>query len=202
MMFNPDYQQSLDHSDYTVINHNQLKFAKDFFPSSSPPKGIKATTDSIPGTFTSLDPRLIDVMRGYRMDLNVPAFDSTFHDKQRRTNIIHPQSYQSYKDITGGQVFYYSDKYLRQPYFSPNFQLRSQVSPTIFEDPMGSLKPQYERIPITNSAYISGYTSDQDQISFREDIMARQMRTMNQQSYSLLENSETQDFPLTKNPFC
>ena len=189
MMYNPDYQQSLDHSDYSAINQNQLKFAKDFFPTGD-------------GTFTSLDPRLIDVMRGYRMDLNVPTFDSTYHDKERQTDTIRPESYPSYKEIDGGQVFYYSDKYLRQPYFSPNFQLRSGVSPSIFQDPMGSLKPQYERIPITNSAYISDYTSDQDQISFREDIMARQMRTMNQQSYSLLENRDTQNFPMTKKPFC
>lgn len=187
-MYNPDYQQSLDHSDYTTLNQNQLTFAKDFFPNED-------------GTFTSLDPRLIDVMRGYRMNLNVPVFDSTFHDKERRTDKLIPESYPSYKDIKGGQVFYYSDKYLQQPYFSPNFQLRSNVCPTIFEDPMGSLKPQYQRIPITNSAYISDYTSDQDQISFREDIMARQMRSMNQRNYSLLENRESHDFPMTKTPF-
>jgi hypothetical protein len=77
-MFNPDYQKSLDHSDYTVLNQNQLQFAKDFIPTGD-------------GTFTSLDPRLIDVMRGYRMNLNVPAFDSTFHDKDRKTNNIQPR---------------------------------------------------------------------------------------------------------------
>jgi hypothetical protein len=103
---------------------------------------------------------------------------------------------------TEKQIIFNLDDYLKQPYFSPNFQLRNETSPSIFQDPMGALKPQYERQPITNSKYISDYTSDQDQISFREDIMSRQMRTMNQQSYSLLENRDKYNFPVTQIPFC
>ena len=49
---------------------------------------------------------------------------------------------------------------------------------------MGSLKPQYIREPITNTKYISDYSFDQDQISFREDIMSLQMRIPNQQDYN------------------
>jgi len=189
-MDNPDYQASLDHSCYTTLNQNQLKFARDFFPTGN-------------GTFTSLDPRLIDVMRGYRQDLNVPAFDGTLlsTDRDVPTSIC-PRYYDSYKNIHGGQVFYYKDDYLTQPYFSPNFQLRTRVEPSVFQDPMGSLKPQYTRIPSPQSyGYISDYTFDQDQLGYREDLMSLQMRKMNQNNWSIYSNSNETSFPLTRNPF-
>ena len=188
MEWNPNYEKSLDRSKYTTLNQNQLKFASDFFPTSN-------------NTFTSLDPRMTDVMRGERMTLNEPVFDSTFYDKERRENIIHAQTYSSYNDITSGEIFYYTDDYFEQPYFSPIFQLRSQIHPNIFQDPMGSLKPQYNRYTIPTSKYISEYSFDQDQMSFREDIMSRQMRKMNESKYTLFNHSKD-NMLLTKNPFC
>lgn len=187
-MYNPDYQASLNHSCYKSLNQNQLKFATDFYPNND-------------GTFTSNDPRLVDVMRGYRMDLNAPAFDGTPLSIERDAfTKIEPQTYGSYKDIIGGQVYYYEDDYLKQPYFSPNFQLRSYVKPSVYQDPMGSLKPQYVRTPLAETGYISDYTFDQDQISFREDIMSLQMRVQNQSNWSLYQNSTDIPYHLTNNP--
>lgn len=187
-MYNPDYEASLDHSCYKTINQNQLKFARDFFPTGN-------------GTFTSLDPRLIDVMRGIRTDLNVPAFDGTIfsYDRNLPTS-IRPQTYANYKDIHGGQVYYYEDEYLTQPYFSPNFQLRAYVEPKVFQDPMGSLKPQYVRHPLAETGYVSDYRFDQDELFHREDMMALQMRRQNQSNWSLYQNSQQTSFPLTRNP--
>lgn len=187
-MFSPDYHSSLDHSSYLTLNQNQLKFAPDFFP-----------TDK--GTYTSLDPRLIDPIRGYRMSLNAPAFDGTIMsgDRYNATN-VGIQTYRNYENIRGGQVFYYVDGYLTQPYSSPNFQLRSKVEPVVFRDPMGALKPEYVRKPISNAGYISGYRNDQDEISYREDIMALQMRKRNQQDWQKYQNSFQTDFPLTTTP--
>jgi len=171
---NPDYQKQIDKSHYTFYNSNQLKPATDFFK----------TKDN---TYTSLDPRLIDVMRGYTQELNAPVYDSTERSFERYNyslKNIQPQIYSSYTDIEGGQISYYNDDYLDQAYFSPLFQLKSKITPEIFIDPMGSIKPQYIRNPITNSKYISDYSFDQDQISFREDIMSYQMRIPNQQDFS------------------
>lgn len=187
-MLNPDYRASLDNSSYLTLNQNQLKFAKDFYP-----------TDQ--GTYTSLDPRLIDPIRGSRMTLNAPAFDGTLMsaDRYDSTDVV-TQTYQTYENIHGGQVYYYLDSYMMQPYASPNFQLRSTVTPDVYRDPMGALKPEYVRTPITNAAYISGYRNDQDALSYREDIMSLQMRKRNQSDWQLYQNSYRTNFPLTVTP--
>jgi hypothetical protein len=181
---NPNYNEN---TKYTYYNQNQLQFAKDFFPTGN-------------GTYTSLDPRLIDPMRGFRMDLNVPVYDTTERSFQRydqNLKNIQTQTYPSYSDIHGGQISYYNDTTFDQVYFSPIFQLRSEVKPEIFIDPMGSMKPQYIRRPITNSKYISDYSSDQDEISFREDIMSLQMRIQDQEDYSKYMSSN--NFTLASN---
>jgi hypothetical protein len=172
---NPDYKKTIDHSNYDILNKsNQLKFAPDFFKTAD-------------GKYTSLDPRLIDVMRGgYSMQLNVPVYDATWKSFNRGLgNKIGTQQYSSYTDIDGGQVSYYVDDYLTQPYFAPNYQIRSQIQPRVFIDPMGSLKPEYNRVPILQTAsYISDYRFDQDQIGFREDIMSLQSRKRDQEDFS------------------
>ena len=188
-MFNPDYHSSLDNSSYLTLNQNQLRFASDFYPTSQ-------------GTFTSLDPRLIDPVRGIRMTLNAPVFDGTLPAADRYdSSDIGTQTYRQYEDIHGGQVFYYLDGYMTQPYASPNFQLRVKVEPDVFQDPMGALKPEYVRTPIADAAYISGYRNDQDELSHREDMMALQMRPQNRRDWQLYQNSYLTDFPLTVSPY-
>lgn len=172
---NPQYQKRLENGRYDILNpSNQLKFAPDFFQTPN-------------GTYTSLDPRLKDVLRGgYSMELNLPVYDAnwkTFH--RNGDNQVNAQEYRSYKDLHGGQVTYYVDDYLTQPYFSPNYQIRSTIAPRVFVDPMGSVKPEYNRRPIMQRAsYLSDYTFDQDQIGFREDIMSLQSRKRDQQDFS------------------
>lgn len=175
VLMNPEYRETLENSRYTILNpSNQLKLAPDFFKTSS-------------GRYTSLDPRLKDVLRGgYSMELNVPVYDATWKSFNRtQENRVEATVYPSYGDIHGGQVSYYTDKYLAQPYFSPNYQIRARIEPVVFTDPMGALKPHYDRVPImTTPKYLSDYTFDQDQIGFREDIMALQSRTRDQQDYT------------------
>lgn len=174
---NPDYQKRLEKGHYDILNKsNQLKFATDFFETPN-------------GTYTSLDPRLKDVLRGgYSMELNVPVYDATwksFNRDQPQHNEIKTQQYNSYTDVDGGQLTYYVDDYLTQAYFPPNYQIRSSIRPHVFVDPMGSRKPEYNRKPIMQTAsYISDYRSDQDQIGFREDIMSLQSRKRDQQDFS------------------
>ena len=49
---------------------------------------------------------------------------------------------------------------------------------------MGALKPQYDRVPIAYNNYnISDYSFDRDQMGFREDLMSKQMRVMDQQEW-------------------
>lgn len=187
-MFNPDYHSSIDRSKYLTLNQNQLRYARDFYPTGQ-------------GTFTSLDPRLIDPIRGSRLTLNTPAFDGTLPAADRYDSTeVGVQTYRDYEDIRGGQVYYYVDSHFTQPYNSPNFQLRVKVEPDVFQDPMGGLNPQYHRTPISGAGYISGYRFDQDELSHREDIMAHQMSKRNQQDWQLYQNSYLTDFPLSSIP--
>ena len=57
--------------------------------------------------------------------------------------------------------------------------------PTVFEDPMGAYKPHYERVPLfKHNRNVAPYTFDQDQMSYREDLMSRQSAKMNQRDYN------------------
>lgn len=184
-MFNPDYRASLSNSPSIALNKNQLTFAPDFVATRS-------------GTYTSQDPRLVDSIRGIRMELDAPVFDGTLlaRDRYNDTN-VGTQTYSSYQDITGGQVSYSLDTYMTQPFSSPNFQLRSKVNPSIFRDPMGALKPMYTRVPIVSTpGYVSGYRHDQDELSHREDMMALQLQKRHQSDWQLYQNSHFVDFPL------
>lgn len=180
-MQSPNYHETLENGKYNILNRsNQLKFASDFFQTSN-------------GKYTSIDPRLKDVLRGgYNMELNVPVYDASWRTATRDSmkNKIRAQKYSSYKDIDGGQISYYTDNYLSQPFFSPNYQIRTNVHPHVFIDPMGSIKPEYNRNPVLRTPdYISDYSFSRDQIGFREDIMSLQSRKRDQEDYAKFHNN-------------
>ena len=69
------------------------------------------------------------------------------------------QDYKSYKDIHAGQYQYYVDKQLTDPYYEPVYAIRSNVTKSVFKDPMGAMRPQYDRVPIAFHNYnISDYS--------------------------------------------
>ena len=144
-------------------------------------------------TWTSLDPRLIDPIRGIRTQLDRPPLQPDnvqplghIYDDSRVDRIrtgIYPGGYPS---IYGGDIQYYVDPSLAEAYGNPVYVIRSSVVPFVFQDPMGGLKPQYDRVPLfKNNTGLSEYTFDQDQMSFREDLISRQSRKMNQQDYNM-----------------
>ena len=142
--------------------------------------------------YTSLDPRLYDPVRNIRMTLDRPPYQPK--NVQPLQNLytdcdvdkITPKPYvEGYPSIYGGDVWYYLDPTNCLPYDNPNYVMRSAVVPTVFQDPMGATKPHYERVPLfQNNNNVAPYTFDQDQMSFREDLMSRQSAKMNQQDYS------------------
>lgn len=148
----------------------------------------------VPGrdTCRSLDPRLIDVVRDIHMELDRPPLQpkgvQPLGDVYAPENDrIRPQTYcKGYSSIYPGDIQYYLDPSISQAYDDPVFVQRSAVVPFVFQDPMGGMKPQYDRIPLfQNNINSSAYTSDQDQMSYREDLIARQSRKMNQSDFSI-----------------
>lgn len=166
---------------YIWLNPNRdVESARDFFKTG---KG---------NTYSSLDPRLYDPVRNIRMDLDRPPYQP--RNVQPLQNIysdcendrVYPQPYPSgYSTIAGGDIIYYIDPTQCVAYDQPNYVIRSAVVPYVFQDPMGATKPHYERLPLfEKNTNVASYTFDQDQMSFREDLMSRQSAKMNQRDYS------------------
>lgn len=168
--------------DYIILNKKRdIEAARDFFKTGCDNEGAR-----------SLDPRLIDPIRNIHMVLdrppyqprNVQPLQNMYGDCE---NHIAPKIYNGgYESIYAGDVQYYIDPTQALVYDNPEYALQQAVVPFVFQDPMGGLKPQYDRVPLfKNNQNISDYTFDQDQISFREDMITRLQRKMNQSDYQI-----------------
>lgn len=138
--------------------------------------------------YISHDPRLLDVRRNILTKLDRPPLEGNTL-LQDVYNIRNSKLYYSdYNNINTGQIQYYVDKSISEPFYDPSFNIPSYNIGTLYKDPMDSIKPQYERIPIINKK--DGYntysclTWINDSSEFREDIMSKQQRKNNQQKYS------------------
>lgn len=168
--------------DYLFLNKNRdVENARDFFKTCVDKEGYR-----------SLDPRLIDPVRNIKMVLDRPPYQPRNvqplqHMYDDCENDISPKVYENgYESIYPGDVQYYIDPEQAQAYDNPEFALQQAVVPFVFQDPMGALKPQYDRVPLyKNNQNISDYTFDQDQITFREDLIQRYQRVPNQSDYQL-----------------
>ena len=142
-------------------------------------------------TCRSLDPRLIDPRRNIHMELDRPPYQPKNVQPLRnmytecKTNEIRPRYYNGgYASIYGGDIQYWVDPDRAQFYITPNFVLQNATVPFVFEDPMGGLGAQYDRVPLfKNNNNVVEYSFDQDQMAFREDIMSRQTRLWNKNDY-------------------
>ncbi len=92
--------------------------------------------------------------------------------------------FRSYTDVNTGQVqYYYSDI---DAYRQPNFIVRNKVDHVDFKDPMDKVIPEYPRevsLDDLKDQVESQWSADQ--ISYREDLMERQMRKRNSEMYQL-----------------
>ena len=156
------------------------------FPSAGFYSVENECNSNIPGWQTK-DGRTIDA-RGQRLtfnqrpDVSYPLFKDTEVDTKLDG---YGQNYKTFKDITAGQYKYYTIN--REPVSTPVFVIQSNVSSEVFQDPMGALKPQYNRSRITRELrQISDYQFDRDQIEFRESITASLMRKNQQRDWNTL----------------
>ena len=147
--------------------------------------------------YVSHDPRLMDTRRNSLLKLDRPPYRSTYFISN---NDVKPQAYysiycpeydnygknyQTYSDINAGQITYYIDPTIEDPYFKPNFTIPAKVEGVLYKDPMGSLKPTYVRkeVQAPNECY-NPLSFIRDSAVHREDIMAGQMAQMNQMKWS------------------
>jgi len=187
---NPEFIPENDPTMYHQLNvkNFSLTCAEDFHKVHTP--------DGLSG-YQTMDPRTYDSPRAQRLIFDRPALYS--RNTQPQKNLYGPSPirtgyYPSYESIKGGQYVYYTDKSIDVPYSSPDYINQAYMQPTVFVDPMGSSQTIYERIPVfKNNRNTSDYTFDQDQMEFREDLMAKQSEKMNRNdygSYYLYKNKE------------
>ena len=167
-------------------------------------------------TYLSMDPRLFDGTRGQRYALDAPPLmgKTKLKDVYNENLRNYGQNYKTYNDINAGNIVYYIDKAIQTPFCEPNFTEPSYNVGMIYQDPMGAIKPEYNRIPknpqpnkaTTNSNNYSPYQLSfiQDTQQQREDILALQMRKGNQTRWEprwVGLDSNIQSKPPVPNPY-
>lgn len=193
-IFNEDNQpQCNKNNSYSLNNIEMANINPDFKMVDC--KNNKPCNDKI---FVNLrDPRLIDTRRNSVIKLDRPPYRSVYfltNNKvipQAEYSIYCPRyknygrKYKTYNDIDAGQITYYIDPSIQNPYFSPNFTIPSKVQSVLYKDPMGSIKPTYVRkeVQVPNECY-NPLSFIRDSAVHREDIMASQMTKINQSKWS------------------
>jgi hypothetical protein len=138
------------------------------------------------GIFYPSDGRVIDAVRDMKLVLDKPAETGSVDMDlvSNFNNSNYASVYRSYGDIKNGQIGYYVDPAVSQPFIAPVYTLSSYVDKTIFKDPMDSVKPEYIKKPLVNTLYSTSSLQDtRDQLFFREDLMSRQQNLYNRTSW-------------------
>ena len=147
-------------------------------------------------TYLNSDPRLYNV-GGTWLQLDRPPLNSAVKLSSLNTDKklnFYGQGYTSYADVNAGQYVYYVSKDIEDAFYKPLFTKKGTSIGTLYQDPMGAMKPEYDRIPdeqynpvLTNKEC---NTEDEYCLTFmrdtqfqREDILARQMRRRNQERW-------------------
>ena len=140
--------------------------------------------------YSSADPRLISASHGgQRLTFdNPPIDDKNYLDEFTLGN--YGKNYSTYSDINAGNITYYIDNSIKYPLFKPIFSIPARSTRTLYKDPMGTFKAQYNRqsfwddpINSDKNYYKEGLSWLQDSQEHREDIISKQMNKINEQRF-------------------
>lgn len=144
--------------------------------------------------YLSRDPRQYDSVRAEYIPLDTIPINGDVRLKDiYALSDRYGIGFTPYNQIGDGQIVYYIDNSIANAFYKPVFSEPAEESTVLFRDPMGAMKPEYNRIPLINTSnptvtttkkypYCLSFT--QDTQSFREDIMALQQRKNNQEKWS------------------
>jgi hypothetical protein len=173
-----------DDGGYTYLNQRGVK-PSPFFD--------KVQGEFYPTDYKSrkTDARLVDSVRDYTQELDTKPIQ--VHYNLINDNISgnpelknYGKNYTSYANVSGGQIQYYIDKELADPFHKPVYATKTNAVGYTFKDPMDSVKPQFEK-QVANFSF-TGLSWLDDSGSFRDDIIAKQQRTHNEQRYEYVYN--------------
>lgn len=140
------------------------------------------------------DPRLYNAMTDTRLKLDTEPLNSSIKLNTLNTDETlnnYGKGYKSYSDINTGQIIYYIENDTENAFFEPVFDIKATAVGTLYKDPMSSVKPQWERFPEKYNPILGNQSDREFASSFikdsqfqRDDLMALQMRKMNEQRYA------------------
>jgi len=169
---------------YTYLNERGVKQSP-FFDS-----GKGQVMDNVYKT-NKADARLVDAGRDYRHELDIKpiqVYYDLIHDNVSQNPELngYGKNYKGYSSVSGGQIQYYVDKELANPFTRPVYASTTNVVGYTYKDPMDAVKPQFEKSYPKES--FTGLSWLDDSCSFRDDIIALQQRKHNEQRYELVYN--------------
>lgn len=153
--------------------------------------------------YISQDPRLYSVTLSEYLPLDRPPINGNVKLKNvySETWDGYGCGYLPYERIRDGQIEYYVDRSIEDAYFNPLYAAPSKAVGVLYKDPMDALKPEYTRMPLTNTENPTTYCRKKnmyglsfmdDTQSTREDLMSYQMRKRLQERWETRwsQNSE------------
>lgn len=146
-------------------------------------------------TYISMDPRLYSSTRADYLVLDRPPMDGNVRLKDLYSSKLdcYGIGFKPYDQINDGQITYYIDESIKDAFYKPVYSEPAEEISVLYKDPMGSMKPEYNRKALINTynhtvtesdCYPYGLSFIQDSQSFREDIIALQQRKNNQEKWS------------------
>lgn len=149
----------------------------------------------------SRDPRQFNAMTAQTLALDTAPINGSvklkdIYDEQYDD---YGQGYKPYNKLKDGQIMYYVDRSIEDAFFKPVFSENAEEQTVMYSDPMGAMKPEYNRKALINTIdpliredqYPDCLSFIQDSQSYREDIMALQMRKQNQFRFSPLWSTQS-----------
>lgn len=144
--------------------------------------------------YASWDPRTWSAVHNQYLTFSRPPLESSVKLSEVYSDKLkgYGQCYQSYDDINAGNIAYYIDRSREDAYYPPNFTQPSvNVTKVVYKDPMGALKPEYQRqIPYKNPVTNPSCDYEPFALSFlkdtqthRDDIMTGLLSKTNQQRW-------------------
>lgn len=150
---------------------------------------------SCPFGWEGSNPLLVDAPRAQRLILDRPNYTGSLpvgdveHDQIYTKELQnYGKGYTSVMDINAGNIQYYVDTSISSPYFEPLYTTPSEVTFVNVQDPMGVVKPEYNR----NSFARYGWDScnqdacdsfTHDTLEFRQELSEKQSRKRNQSDW-------------------
>lgn len=167
-----DVQEPSYKEGYTALNPQVYKASKDFYK-------IKRKHKCNENVYSSQDPRLYYAATADLIPLDIPPMDGSvkLKDIYNRDLCNYGKNYKDYSDIKAGQITYYTNESLKDAFYSPVFQISSNVKGYVYKDPMGGMRSQYyrkplvEENPINNKHNFSSLSWINDSTRHREDII-------------------------------